>query len=249
MQHNKRITTILFLMMVGSSLFAQNTDSTAVAKNNMIKINLSALVFKNISVQYERKLGKRTTAALNVHFIPFGKLPFASLVEKIIDDPSVKIDQFKLGNFGFAPEFRYYVGKRGAFHGFYIGGFMNYNSYKSDFPINYSNETRTGVFSGTVKSTTFGIQIGANIKLGKSVYLDWWILGPNYGAGSGDLKLITPLTAEDQADLADEIERLKEDLPLKVIESYTIDANGATILAKGPWAGLRGLGFNLGFRF
>jgi len=33
------------------------------------------------------------------------------------------------------------------------------------------------------------------------------------------------------------------------VESYSVNGSGATIRAKGPWGGLRGLGFNLGFRF
>jgi hypothetical protein len=250
MLHPKKSIAVIFFIILSTAMIGQTSD-TAVAgeKKNILKLNLSALVFKNISMQYERKTGKRTSLSLNVHFIPFGKLPFNSLVEKIIDDPSVKVEDFRLGNFGFTPEFRYYVGKKGALHGFYLGGFVSFNQYKSDFPVNYSNDTRTGIFSGTLKSTTVGLQLGAQWKLGKSVYLDWWILGPNYGTASGDLSAITALSAEDQADLTNEIESLKQDLPLNVIKSYTVNANGATIVAKGPWAGLRGLGFNLGFRF
>lgn len=245
----KKPKLMIALLVIAVNASAQTNDSTRVnSKDNIIKLNLSALVFKNISVQYERKTGRKTSVALNVHYLPFGKLPFEKAVEKAIDDPSVKIDQFRLGNFGITPEFRFYLGK-GALHGFYLGPFASYNSYKSDFPVNYSNDTRTGIFSGKLNAYTFGLQLGAQWKLGKNVFLDWWILGPNYGSAKGNLVLTTPLSPSEQSDLRDQLETLKGDIPLNVIKSYEVNSNGATIVAKGPWAGLRGLGFNLGYRF
>lgn len=246
----KKINLLLFLLIITVNVSAQIKDSAGTSlRNNIIKINLSALLFKNISVQYERKITRKTSLALNVHYIPFGKAPFKSAIEKAIDDPSVKIDQFQLGNFGITPEYRFYVGKQGALHGFYIGPFASYNEYKTDFPVNYSNDTRTGIFTGKLKAYTFGLQLGAQWKLSKSIYLDWWILGPNYGSAKGDLILTTALTVDEQNALSKELENLKNDVPLKVIKSYSVYPNGAVIVAKGPWAGLRGLGFNLGFRF
>ncbi len=250
MHQLKKLNALLFLLAITINATAQKTDTTGVpAKDNIIKLNLSALLFKNISVQYERKIARRVSLALNVHYIPFGKAPFKSLIEKAIDDPSVKIDDFQLGNFGVTPECRFYVGKQGALHGFYFGLFASMNNYKTDFPVNYSNGVRTGIFSGKLKTYTVGLQLGAQWKLGKNITLDWWILGPNYGSASGDLNLATALSDDDQIDLRNELAKLKNDLPFKVIKSYTVNSTGAVINAQGPWGGLRGLGFNLGYRF
>lgn len=240
--------TVLFITL---NVFAQKqANDSSLSKGNIIKLNLSALVFKNISVQYERKVGPKTTVALNVHTIPFGTIAFKKGLEDAIDDPSVDLDKLKIGNFGFTPEFRYYVGKKGAFHGFYLGPFVNYNQYKADLPINYDNDTKTGVFSGKLNAFTFGLQLGAQWKLGKNVYLDWWIIGPNYGSAKGDLIFNGDLSdPQERQALEDELAELKEDVPLDVIKSYQVTSTGATINAKGPWAGLRGLGINIGFVF
>ncbi|MBC7890020.1 MAG: DUF3575 domain-containing protein [Ferruginibacter sp.] len=250
MQTLKAITAaISFCFVLSIPLFAQKQDTAKESqKNTIVKINLSALVFKNISVQYERKIARNISIAANVRYIPFGKLPFLSSIEKAVDDPSVPVKKAKLGAFGVTPEIRFYVGKKGAMRGFYVAPFGNYTRYKTNLPIDYSG--KTGIFNGNISTITGGLLFGAQFKLGKSVYLDWWILGPNYGGAKGDLILTTPLSASEQAELADQIEELKADAPFnKIIDSYTVGSTGALIKARGPWAGLRGLGFNLGIRF
>ena len=217
--------------------------------SNIVKINLSALTLKNISLQYERKVGSRTSLATNIHFIPYSKLPFQSTFKNITDNTDVRYDQFKLGSFGVVPEFRFYVGKKRALHGFYIGPFISYTNYKMSLPIWYNNNTSTGIFDGKLNTVTGGLQFGVQFSLGKNIILDWWIVGPNYGAANGDLIFTAPLTSTEQTELRNELEKLKNDAPLNTIKSYSVSNTGAAITAKGPWGGLRGLGLNLGFRF
>ena len=245
----KHTLTLLLCGGLTSILFAQQKKATpGNEKNNIVKINLSALVIKNISVQYERKVAKSVSVAANVHYMPSAKLPFLSEIEKAIDDPSVPVDQLKLGAFGVTPEIRFYVSKKGAMHGFYIAPFINYTTYKTDFPLNYS--TKTGIFTGNISTITGGLLFGAQWSLGKFVTLDWWIAGPNYGHANGDLNLSTSLSPLEQAELRNQIEDLKNGAPFdKLIDSYTVSSTGSTMKAKGPWAGLRGLGINIGIRF
>lgn len=227
---------------------AQQTDSAGTRKNQL-KINLSALIFTNISLQYERQVGRKTTVALGINMRPFNTLPYKTLLKKAVNEEAVNLDKLKLGAWGITPEFRFYTGRKGAMRGFYIGPFMSYHQYKSDLPIKYDNDTKDGVFSGTLKSYTFGLQLGAQWKLGKNVHLDWWIIGPNYGSARGDLLFTGALSPADQADMINEIETLKDDLPVKAIDSYEVGPAGASIRVKGPWAGLRGMGFCIGYRF
>lgn len=249
MQTFKRTFSCLLFFIFSVNAFSQASDTLeSNQRNNIIKINLSAMVFKNFSFQYERKILRRTTIGVNVHYMPFSKLPFLNSIEKAIDDPDVPVDKIRLGSTGVTPEIRFYVGKKGAFHGFYIAPYANYTNYKTDLPIDYA--TKTGIFNGNIKTITGGILFGAQWNLSKSVYLDWWIIGPAYGSGKGNLDLNTSLTVIEQADLRDEIENLKADAPFdKIIDSYTVDGNGAKIQVNGPWAGLRGLGINIGIRF
>jgi len=87
--------------------------------------------------------------------------------------------------------------------------------------------------------------MGAQWKLSKVLYLDWWILGPNYGRSYGDIDGSVALTASEQQSLRDALDKL--DIPLTKI-TYTVNNSGAAINFKGPWAGIRS-GLCFGFRF
>src|SRR6476469_529583 len=121
-----RIHTIILFLLIAANCSAQEKVKTKIkekqpepvaGKNNILKINLPALAFKNISVQYERKVGKKTSAALNIHTIPFGKLPFQGACKNVGGSSDVQYSQFQLGSFGIVPEFRLYLGKKGALRG------------------------------------------------------------------------------------------------------------------------------------
>lgn len=255
MQKTIKTGTIFYLCFMCLAANAQEVkevkdEKPALEKKNIIKINLPALAFKNISVEYERAIGKKTSISVNVHTIPFGKLPFQSTFKNITDNPDVRYDQFKLGSFGVVPELRFYLGKRGALHGFYIGPFVTYNTYKMNLPISYSSgtTTKTGIFDGKLNAVTGGLQFGSQFSLGKNVVLDWWIFGPNYGSANGTLTFAATLTPQEQADLDQAIKDLKDDLPFDAIKSYSVSSTGAVVNVKGPWGGLRGLGLSLGIR-
>lgn len=253
MQKTTRTGFILYLCFLCFAVNAQNEKKEAAparSKKNIVKINLPALAFKNISVQYERAVAKKMSIAVNVHTIPFGKLPFQNTFKNITDNSDVRYDQFKLGSFGVVPEFRFYLGKKGALHGFYFGPFVSYSTYKMNLPISYTSgtTTKTGIFDGKLTTVTGGLQLGSQFSLGKNVVLDWWIFGPNYGSANGTLNFTATLTQTEQDDLRNTLEDLKNDAPLNTIKSYTVNGNGASVVAKGPWGGFRGLGFNLGIR-
>jgi len=255
MQISKIVPAAFLGLVLSVTAFSQSEEEDKPKespKNNILKINLSALVVKNISVQYERKVAKRISIAANIHYRPFGQLPFLSTIEKAIDDPSIPVNQLKWGGVGVTPEVRFYVGKKGALRGFYLAPFANISRYEADLPIEYSNGmiNKTGIFNGNISTFTGGLLLGAQWKLSKSIYLDWWIIGPNYGSAKGDLILTTALSPIEQTELRNQIDDLIANAPFdKIVDSYSVNSSGATIKAKGPWGGLRGLGINLGFRF
>lgn len=82
------------------------------------------------------------------------------------------------------PELRYYFSKKGALRGFYLGLFASIARYNADLLFEYDDAavTKTIPLSGSITGITGGLMIGAQFKLGGRVYLDWWILAPNYGA-------------------------------------------------------------------
>lgn len=241
----------LVVAMIASSFFlhAQKSDSTIAAPKNVIKVNLPALALKNITLQYERAIAKKITVAGTIRYMPTGSIPLKSTFIKLADDPDTErqINNLNVGNKAFMPEVRFYLGKKGAFRGFYLGPFASIASYEADLLFEYDDNgtTETIPMSGKISTFTGGLMIGAQFKLSKKVYLDWWILGPNYGNSNGKISGQKTLDASDQQSLSDELDAL--DIPLTEF-TYTVNGNGATINFKGPWAGLRA-GLCLGIRF
>ncbi len=223
-------------------------DETAETKN-IIKVNLPALVFKNITVQYERQVARKITVAGTFRMMPKGSIPFKKTIIKLADDVETErqLNNLKIGNMAFMPEVRFYLGKKGAFRGFYLAPFASIAKYDANLLLEYDDngETKTIPMAGSVNAFTGGLMLGAQWKLSKVLYLDWWILGPNYGRSNGDITGQGKLTASEQQSIRDELDDL--DIPLTDF-TYSVNDNGAAVKFKGPWAGMRS-GICLGFRF
>lgn len=243
----KKIIVSIICCLSGLVLQAQEEET--MIKNNIIKINLPALAFKNISLQYERAVGKRISVGGTFRFMPKSKLPFKNAISDLADDAELdrQLANTEVGNFAIMPEMRYYVGKKGVLKGFYLGPFINFSRYDASLLYEYDDllTTKTIPLNGNVNTITGGLMIGAQWKLTDMLNLDWWILGPNYGVSRGDLIGKQSLTPSEQQALRDELEEL--DIPLTKF-TYTVDGNGATIDFKGPWAGIRA-GICLGISF
>jgi len=250
----KKIFLLLFSTICVTGLWAQELkdkeDSEGSSmKKNIIKLNLPALAFKNISVQYERAIAKKMTVAGTFRFMPKGSIPFKNSIIKLADDPETErqLNNLEVGNMAFIPEIRFYVGKKGAFHGFYFAPFASIARYSANLLFEYDDigVTKNIPLNGDIKSFTGGLMLGAQWKLSKAVYLDWWILGPNYGSSKGDISGKKTLTASEQQSLRDELDAL--DIPLTKF-TYTVDGNGANVNFNGPWAGVRS-GICIGINF
>lgn len=240
------------------SLKAQDTIRTSndfiSGDKNLIKINLTAIPLNNYSFQYERAIGKKMAVVIGVRFMPEGSIPLKAQVRNLIDDEDLsrQLDNFQTGNYAVTPEIRFYMGKE-VFKGFYIAPFVRYATYTASIPFEYEydhpvNGTVTEVIplKGELSTLTGGLLFGSQWKLSKLVYLDWWILGPQYGTSDGNIKGTKNLSADEQEALREELEGL-EDLPL-VKATSEVNSQGARVDFKGPWAGVRA-GICLGFRF
>ncbi|WP_291401415.1 DUF3575 domain-containing protein [Daejeonella sp.] len=244
--------TFIFLLFVGFC-FAQDIEQNnekPISKDgkNLLKINLLSLPLKNYSLGFEHKLGKKITAGIGYRFMPNGQMPFLSKIKTFVDDPDVakQLNELYVSNTAISPEIRFYLGKQ-AMRGFYLAPFSRISNYKIAVPIEYEeNNIKESIpMSGELKTFTAGLQIGAQWKLGGRVYLDWWILGPQYGKANGSLSGKKALTANEQAEIRKELEGL--DIPF-VTTTTTVNSSGARLDIKGPWASIRA-GLNLGFRF
>lgn len=260
----KRFSILLsFTILTGLSqqLNAQQTTrsddaSTDISENdinkNLLKVNLTGLIVKNYSLQYERILARKTSLAISFRTMPTTRVPMRRFFQNITDDDPYTnqvIDNLRISNIAITPEFRFYLG-RGYGKGFYIAPFYRYAKFKSEdlvFEYEHSNRTESIVISGQQSSHTGGIQLGAQWFLGKSLALDWWILGPHYGAVNGRFSGLTNrvLSQQEQNSLRSALEDI--DVPIADKE-ISVSSSGANVKLSGGWAGLRA-GLSLGFRF
>src|SRR5437868_13211022 len=191
---------LVLIIAIGTIDAAAQKLSTADQKN-ILKLNLFALAFKNVSIQYERVVSRKVSVAGLIRVMPKSKITFKSILKSFIDDPDTEkqLENTNAGNISFTPEVRYYLGRKGAPHGFYIAGYATLANYNADVPYTYTDVgiTKNIQLSGHVTTVTGGFLIGAQMKLTRSIGLDFWILGPNYGTSNGNLNGQTPLNSSE----------------------------------------------------
>lgn len=247
----KKIVSLSCFILLFSLVNAQDyksKDKASISSKNLVKINLFSLPFRNYSLGFERQVSKKISFGLGYRFMPEGQLPMLSTIKSLVDDPetSNQLDNLYMSNTAISPEIRFYLGKR-SMRGFYIAPFSRISKYKISVPFEYedNNVTESIPMIGELKTFTGGLQFGAQWKLASRIYFDWWLLGPQYGSAKGSISGSKTLTAEEQADLKEELDGLE--IP-QVETSSTVNSNGARLDIKGPWAGVRA-GLSLAFRF
>lgn len=234
---------------------ANRSNSSNFEQKNLVKLNAGALLLKTFSVQYERALTQKTSLALGFRATPKSGLPFKSTLESFIDDPETwkNVQNLETGSFAITPEFRYYFGQE-EFTGFYLAPFARYSRYTAEMPFQYDiTDPTTNVvvaqdvmpLTGSMNTFTGGLMIGAQWKLSKQFYFDWWILGPNFGASKGNVDGKKSLSEYEQQDLRNQLADL--DIPLTDY-TYSVNENGAKLDFDGGWAGVRA-GLCIGYRF
>lgn len=247
-------TTLCFLTSI-QSLGQDNKESSNDQQQlNILKVNLTGIVLKNYSFQFERVLNRKISVALSFRTMPESSVPLKGVILDAADDDQQTeevLDALRIKNTAITPEVRFYLGKKGFGRGFYIAPFYRYASFKTNnMKFTYTNGLggdNTIFLSGKLTSHTGGLLIGSQWKIGKRLSLDFWILGPHYGSGNGFFEGNTsvPLNTFEQNSLRQELEDF--DLPLTK-ETSTVNANGATLTLDGPWGGIRS-GLSIGIRF
>lgn len=244
---------ILIPCFLVSQTNAQEISSDSPEKMNIIKTNVTAYVFRNINLSYERSINRWFSVNVGFGTMPEGKVPFLNSFLSDEDEQKFRNLEVKATNFTIEP--RFYIGK-GYGKGFYFAPYYRYSKVTSNqFDYDYDYTFNGITFQiplkgfGDTRGNSAGLMVGAQFFLNKkqNFILDFWIAGGHYGSGKGDFTLTSDyvLTPEMQAQLKREIENL--DIPYV---DYTVEtnANGARIKVDGPWAGFRS-GVSLGYRF
>ena len=239
MKFIKLLTVVLFATAQSAIAQEIKVDSIQKMDKNLAKINLIGF---SINGQYERILNKRFSIALSYKVLPSGKLFFRGLIPVADQQARESLDDLIISNSAITPEVRFYVGKKGYGRGFYLAPFYRNAKFNGkgigiDFILD-NGQNATFNMEGSIKSSTFGLLLGAQWKIGKNFWLDWQILGPHYGRATGNIIGISTasLSATEQTSLFNALSDI--DIPF-TNEKVTVDANKATLGLTGPWAGLR----------
>jgi hypothetical protein len=235
---------------------------TSDISKNFIKFNLTSLAILNFSLQYERVLSKRVSAALSFSLMPENTIPvyIADQFIQVADENSDEgidaetediIRNLLISSYTITPEVRFYLGKKGYGRGFYTALFYRYGHYAvSNMPIPYTNDLDEDITidtEGEIISHTGGFLLGYQWALGKHMCLDWQMFGPHFGVSSGDFLGLpsSPLSATDQADIEEEFLKVESSLVEQTVDAT---ANEVKMLFDGPWGGMR-FAVTLGVKF
>jgi hypothetical protein len=243
---------VLFLVLL---VVIQNTSAQEIKKDtalkiyrNLVKINLIGF---SINGQYERILSKRISIALSYRILPSGKFLFRGLIPTTDPQARESLNNLIVSNSAITPEVRFYLGKKGYGQGFYLAPFFRSAKYGGkgigiDFTLD-NGQSATFNMEGNIKTNTYGLLLGAQWKLGKNFWLDWQILGPNYGSASGTIKGKSNivLSANERTSLQNALNDIT--IPF-VRKNISVSPDEAILSLQGPWAGLR-TGLSLGFGF
>ena len=248
---------LLAALLVPATLLAQDKDiENAVnhpEKENFLKVNITSLPLKNYQLQYEHVLTRKLSVALGARLMLSTGIPLKSLVlDAVGEDQDTRdiIEKSRISNVAITPELRIYLGK-GYGKGFYIAPFYRYTNFSTNsITLTYSSTLgpeRTVSMSGTMNSHSGGVMFGAQWFLGKSITLDWWIVGAHYGTGNGSFTGTpdVPFTPDEQ----ETVRQILEDIEIPLVEkTVSVSANNLSATIDGPFGGVRG-GILLGFRF
>jgi len=234
------LTTLVIGLLAITGLKAQKSS-------NLIKLNLLPLSVGNLAFEYEKTIQEHISLNGTLSLRPKSGLPFRSIWESGVDDTYNILGEAKLAAFSFTPELRFYLRNKEAFKGFYIAPFIKYSNYhlSTILSVDQSDYQKEVPISGSLNALTVGVAIGSQWRLGDAIYLDWRIIGPNYGFNKGTFEGKMQLSAEEQREVRKQLDNFDIDvLALK----KEVSAEGVTIKTKGPFAGLR-TALSLGYRF
>jgi Protein of unknown function (DUF3575) len=244
--------TVACSLLTGNTLFAQSAPA---AKNNIIKFNLTNVALKNYGLQYEHIVNHNQSFGIGFGISPNVSLPFKqTLLDQFGGDEDAKraIETTTFNKITVTPEYRFYLGKKGAPTGFYIAPFARYThmQIEQDYAFTPSNNVpHIAHVKGQFDGIGGGILLGAQWALSRSLTLDWFIVGPFAGSmnakfhGTDDM---SDMNAQDKANLKGDIESV--DIPLWKVNA-TVGNNIVDAKLKGPFYGVRAFGINLGYRF
>jgi hypothetical protein len=225
---------------------------------NVVKMNLSSLAFNNYNFTYERLIGRKTSVLAGYRYGPATALGGLKLTDKIAtrvgdEDIRKEANNTTAANNAITAEIRFYGGRKPGAKGVYFGLYGRRASFDVAYRYEYATATKNYIIPLQAKAHGLGggFLIGAQFALAKRVMVDLYLLGAHYGKLDGNLDAdinLSGMTAQERRQLEREINDLGV-IGDKTLLQAQVSSNGVIGKISGPFAGLRGLGLNIGFAF
>lgn len=229
----------------------------------IVKTNLFGYAVKSYSLSVERIITKRISLQAGYSRLPESKVGFG------IDKLASELSSAELSSTSYSLDLRFYLSRRGYGHGFYLQPYFRHEQhnvngfrldYKSSTLASGLNESHPYTVSGSLKSSSFGLAVGAQWLFGKkkNFLIDWTIIGAHYSGNAktnlnGVLDAGASITSKEVEDYKKDIENFVSDTKVLKSENLVFDVKDGgkqinTTLSKHPYLFLRA-SLSLGFRF
>jgi len=155
---------ILFLFLVSATGFAQE---------NVIKLGIFGVGYGDFSLSYERVITPKSAINVTLGYIN----PNASLIEfnpTLSSNGGVGLKELYSG-FHTSVDYKFYVGKKDAPHGFYVAPYLRYFGYKF-LMIDEIDHDYFDVNS-RISSIGLGFEMGYHWIVFDKISIDWYFLG------------------------------------------------------------------------
>src|SRR6185295_12536970 len=190
----KLLFILFFILLAPSLLVKAQTMKEEKLRKNIIKLNLSSIMFYKsaVLVEYERIVNKNQSFSLQAGFVS------VALGNFLASDSIRVLDFSRNSGYSITGDYRFYLPKENkddAPHGIYIGPYAAYihTSNEINMLVGHSpNSMKT-----QVDVVSLGIEMGYQFLLGKRWTLDLLLIGPSITKYNVSMKLALPVNASD----------------------------------------------------
>ncbi len=242
----------IILILAGLALLgaAQDQDSMALKRKNVLKFLPVNLLFQSTSFEFERMINGKNSFTLGIG-LPNQKSMLGKFGIKEGSDP--KIEKLELGTMHVRVAYRHYGGQRRLPNGFYIEPYLKYQDIKGNSMISgidNNNLPYSGTLDVKLNTMNLGFQLGAQFLIAKRIAVDFYFLGLEAGFLSGDITAnSTKIT--DANNIKGDIDNAIADLPSFIGKKLTVTQTGNQVninAASVPYPWFRS-GISIGIAF
>lgn len=168
-----RLLLVLFISLLSLELEAQEIEPVkdSVVNKNILKLNVPSLFISTFNLQWERRMGPRSSIALGA--LTRLDRPIFNYIDRDERSPLADIQQRTLA---LTPEIKYYL-KGDVFEGIYVGIYGRWRTDKLVFDYLIDGTDNKTNYNWNDRMLHVGGLIGYQFYISKDVYVDIWCVG------------------------------------------------------------------------